>query len=180
MLRYIMRQKGEGATTMDQKVVCQKCGSENAAGLQFCGTCGAKLPAVAQKGEIACPACGFQNPPSQHFCGNCGVKLPTPGEAKVQEISCPTCGSKNPADRHFCGVCGASLAPPVAVAQVAAPVVTKPAASTPGEVAVRPTWGLAWGLFWRIALLWLLFGGIAYLILYLLMLSKIVPPLQGS
>ncbi|MBM4454133.1 MAG: hypothetical protein FJ013_06080, partial [Chloroflexi bacterium] len=71
---------------MDQKVVCQKCGSENVAGLQFCGVCGAKLTAGAQKSDIVCPACGFQNPPSQHFCGNCGVKLPAPGEAKVQEI----------------------------------------------------------------------------------------------
>jgi len=170
---------------MDQKVVCQKCGSENVAGLQFCGVCGAKLTAGAQKSEIVCPACGFQNPPSQHFCGNCGVKLPAPGEAKVQEISCPACGSKNPADRHFCGVCGASLTPPVQAAKAAEPVAIQPVqpmVSTPAhsEVAVRPTWGLAWGLFWRIALLWLLFGGIVYLVVYFLMLSNIIPPLQGS
>lgn len=167
---------------MDQKVVCQKCGSENAAGLQFCGVCGAKLLGVAQKSEIACPDCGFQNPHSQHFCGNCGVKLPAPVEAKVQEISCPNCGSKNPADRHFCGVCGASLTAPVQVAQVAEPVAMKPLSSAPAhsEVAVRPTWGLAWGLFWRIALLMLLFGGLAYLAIYFLMLSNIVPPMQGS
>ncbi|MBM3155368.1 MAG: zinc ribbon domain-containing protein [Chloroflexi bacterium] len=103
----------------------------------------------------------------------------------MQEISCPACGSKNPADRHFCGVCGASLTPPVQTAKAAEPVATQPVqpmVSTPAhsEVAVRPTWGLAWGLFWRIALLWLLFGGIIYLMVYFLMLSNIIPPLQGS
>jgi len=171
--------------TMGQKVVCQNCGSENAAGLQFCGVCGAKLPSVAHKGEIACPACGFQNPPGQHFCGSCGTKLPAPVEAKVQEVSCPNCGAKNAADRHFCAECGTSLTtqkpdklPTVVESAAARPVAS--AAASGGEIAPRPTWGLAWGLFWRIALLVLLFGGIIYMAIYFLMLSRIIPPLQGS
>ena len=169
---------------MEQKVTCTNCGTEHGAGQQFCGTCGGKLPGVAQKSEITCAACGFQNPPTQHFCGNCGTKLQVTEEKKVPEITCPNCGSKNRADLHFCGVCGASLlAPePEKLPAVADPDAAKPAATvhyTSKEVPVRPTWGLAWGLFWRIVVFLLLLGSIAYMVIYFLMLSNIIPPLPA-
>jgi len=47
---------------------CPTCQHENAAGLKFCGECGARLMA-------ACPSCGAANPPTQKFCGECGTRL---------------------------------------------------------------------------------------------------------
>jgi len=34
------------------------------------------------------------------------------------------------------------------------------------KVEIKPTWGLAWGLFWRILLISLAVGGIIYLIIH--------------
>ena len=175
---------------MEQKVICPNCGAEHDAGQQFCGTCGGKLPSGAEKSGITCPACGFQNPPTQHFCGNCGTTLLAPEEKKMPEVSCTNCGTKNRADLHFCGVCGTSLLAPapeklptVVEPAAATPVVAKPVAParfTGSEVLVRATWGLAWGLFWRIAVFLLLFGGVVYMAVYLLMLSNVIPPMQGA
>jgi DNA-directed RNA polymerase subunit RPC12/RpoP len=143
------------------------------------------LPGEAKKSEITCAACGFQNPPTQHFCGNCGTKLEVaPEEKKAPEVTCPNCGSKNRADLHFCGVCGANLLAPEpeklpAVVDTAAAKPVATAHSTGSEVPVRPTWGLAWGIFWRIAVFLLLFGSIVYMVIYLLMLSNIIPPLPA-
>ena len=47
---------------------CLSCHHEIAAGLKFCGECGAAL-------SLACPACGTPNLPGQKFCGECGAKL---------------------------------------------------------------------------------------------------------
>src|SRR5215469_12272189 len=47
---------------------CSRCGTDAAAGMKFCGQCGA--PLVAN-----CPACGADNPPENKFCGQCGTPL---------------------------------------------------------------------------------------------------------
>lgn len=117
---------------MEQKVKCLNCGSENSAAQQFCGVCGAKLPAA----------------------------LAQPTMVSQQKIKCPNCGSQNLAGQQFCGTCGARLvemAAPSPVAEV------RPLASHK-QIEVKPTWGLAWGLWWRGLLLTLLIGGIAFLI----------------
>jgi class 3 adenylate cyclase len=49
---------------------CPRCGFENPAGLNFCGSCGTAL------GQ-ACPSCGFENPPQFKFCGECGATIGT-------------------------------------------------------------------------------------------------------
>jgi len=47
---------------------CVSCGSENPAGMKFCGDCAAPL-------RNGCPRCNFENPPGFKFCGNCGAPL---------------------------------------------------------------------------------------------------------
>jgi class 3 adenylate cyclase len=51
---------------------CFHCGAESAAGMKFCGQCGAPLVA-------ACPSCGASNPPEHKFCGQCGTPLDPAG-----------------------------------------------------------------------------------------------------
>src|SRR5271170_7778435 len=47
---------------------CSGCGTENPAGMKFCGNCGAAL-------RSRCPRCGLENPPEFKFCGECGTAL---------------------------------------------------------------------------------------------------------
>jgi rubredoxin len=57
---------------IDSARTCPQCGTVNAAGINFCQECGAKL-GVSQK--TICPACGFENSPNTRFCGDCGARL---------------------------------------------------------------------------------------------------------
>src|SRR5260370_7549648 len=52
---------------------CSSCGTENPAGMKFCGNWAARL-------KNRCIAWGFENPPEFKFCGECGVSL-TPSSA---------------------------------------------------------------------------------------------------
>lgn len=92
-----------------------------------------------------------------------------------QTVTCPNCGSQNAANQQFCVSCGAHLggttraAPHVPIvtgiaapAQMVTPVVTA-APQQHGQIAVKPTWGLAWGLFWRMLFLWLFMLGLIFL-----------------
>src|SRR5215831_9856923 len=58
---------------------CGKCGSENPAGMKFCGNCAAPL-------RNLCPKCGFENPPGFKFCGQCAASLAVsaPGPQRVE------------------------------------------------------------------------------------------------
>src|SRR6202171_3076847 len=47
---------------------CSSCGTENPAGMKFCGNCAAPM-------KNRCAACGFENPPQFKFCGECGVSV---------------------------------------------------------------------------------------------------------
>ena len=100
--------------------------------------------------------------------------------------TCPNCGSQNAANQQFCVSCGAHLggtARPVShvpiVTGVAAPatmvgtvvtpqpLITANLPAAPRQTAqadVKPTWGLAWGLFWRTICLMLFTGGVIFLI----------------
>ena len=49
-------------------MICPRCSKENAAGMKFCGECGARLASL-------CAACGASNPPGNKFCGECGAPL---------------------------------------------------------------------------------------------------------
>src|ERR1700691_1608767 len=50
------------------------CGTDNPAGMKFCGNCGTAL-------RNRCPRCGLENPPESKFCGECGVALTVAREA---------------------------------------------------------------------------------------------------
>jgi hypothetical protein len=52
-------------------VKCSGCGFENAAGMKFCGECGALA--------FKCRSCGFENLRGMRFCGECGKSLADPG-----------------------------------------------------------------------------------------------------
>lgn len=58
-------------------MICPRCGSENAASVCFCSSCGNQL-------GTACPACGFDNPAEWRFCGGCGARLPVSGTEDAQ------------------------------------------------------------------------------------------------
>ncbi len=47
---------------------CSSCGTDNPAGMKFCGNCAAPL-------AHRCPRCGLENPPEFKFCGECGGAL---------------------------------------------------------------------------------------------------------
>src|SRR5580704_14038725 len=52
------------------------CGTDNPAGMKFCGNCGTAL-------RSRCPRCGLENPPESKFCGECGVALAVARQADV-------------------------------------------------------------------------------------------------
>ena len=91
---------------------------------------------------VACPNCGLQNAASQQFCVSCGAHL---GGSARQAIHTPI-------------VTGVVTPQPVlSQSPPAAHVQTR-------QIDVKPTWGLAWGLFWRMLCLLLFTGGAAFLI----------------
>src|SRR5712692_1241735 len=53
---------------------CSNCKTENPAGKEFCGDCGAALANL-------CPKCGADNPEGKRFCGECGTALGAPPAA---------------------------------------------------------------------------------------------------
>lgn len=55
-----------------EKLICSSCGSENAAGARFCGSCGA---ALSQSKSSACPQCGKETSGPENFCPACGAQL---------------------------------------------------------------------------------------------------------
>jgi hypothetical protein len=99
-----------------------------------------------------------------------------------QMVTCPNCGSQNASNQQFCVSCGGHLG--VATRPLShVPIVTGVAAPSPmmtGVVAaqpmmtglsessrqmdVKPTWALAWGLFWRMICLSLFVGGLIFLV----------------
>src|SRR6516225_9277522 len=80
---------------------CPRCSAGHAAGMKFCGQCGAAL-------GNACPSCGASNPPEHRFCGQCGAPLATPGP---QNSAFADAGSTLPGEMKqvtvlFCDIVG--------------------------------------------------------------------------
>src|SRR5271165_589643 len=92
---------------------CLRCGTENPAGMKFCGQCGASLVAI-------CPSCGAGNPPEHKFCGQCGVPLDSPGlreltaaEPDIPKPQTPATASTLPGEMKqvsvlFCDIVGST------------------------------------------------------------------------
>jgi hypothetical protein len=121
------------------------------------------------------------------------VKYTAGGENMQQMVSCPNCGSQNAASQQFCVSCGANLGNPqrpvshvpivtgvampppltqpmVTPAQLITPVAAS-ALDQARQVEVKPTWSLAWGLFWRMCFLWMFIAGIVFLVYMLVRLA---------
>jgi len=86
---------------MQQTIRCPNCGSTNAAGSQFCGSCGVKFIGSAPPQAIRCSSCGAPGAAGQQFCGSCGARLTS---------GCPYCGAGLEPSARFCPNCGAGLA----------------------------------------------------------------------
>lgn len=54
--------------SLEAKMKCPKCQSDNREGLNFCEECGAKF-------EMECPNCKTKIPITKKFCGECGHML---------------------------------------------------------------------------------------------------------
>jgi hypothetical protein len=102
-----------------------------------------------------------------------------------QMVTCQNCGSQNAANQQFCVSCGAHLggnqrqiphmpivtgiaAPGPLVTGMALPQQVVTPAVAPDthhhrQLDVKPTWGLAWGLFWRMLCLWIFLSGAIFL-----------------
>jgi ribosomal protein L40E len=115
-------------------ILCSRCGTANAAGDQFCGSCGAFLewegrarpsdepPPVAEPApsEPLAPA----PPPTEVAAATAGSAataapdVPSSPAPQAGFSVCPHCGSGNPPGRTFCHKCGKLLAatPPAAAA----------------------------------------------------------------
>jgi predicted RNA-binding Zn-ribbon protein involved in translation (DUF1610 family) len=174
---------------MQETVKCSFCGTENPVGQEACVQCGTPLVVEApQEPKIKCPNCGAQNIAGQQFCGVCGARL----VAVAQEVlTAPTKGAPPAPVQQAPSPAPPKEAPPAPVQQAppatpkeappappveapSAPAQQAPAkvvnlAALSQKVEVKPTWGLAWGLFWRILVLFLLFGGIGYMIYVVIM-----------
>jgi hypothetical protein len=132
---------------------CSRCGFVNAAGDQFCGSCGAFLewegatasPAsmdgtaaaatTPPPGGAASVAAGPVPPPSGAGAG----PGPAPGPGDASLLRCPACGIANPGSRTFCQTCGAKLTPEAKVAtrsrdEIAAAVAAVNLAAPPPPV----------------------------------------------
>jgi NMD protein affecting ribosome stability and mRNA decay len=154
---------------MEQMVKCANCGTSNPPGQQFCGKCGAKLATEAQSQKIKCPNCGFMNIPGQQFCGSCGARLVSvvhqAPAVSTQQVS------SMPAQEVT------TVPPPQMPARV-----TKPAVPLQ-QVDTKPTWGLAWGLWWRMLVLSILIFGVIYAVFAIVMVLAFnykLPPISGG
>lgn len=62
------------SSEFEAKTKCPSCGTENDSGTKFCGSCGAKLPAITLQSR-ACINCGSQVANNIKFCPDCGQKM---------------------------------------------------------------------------------------------------------
>ncbi|MCK4722208.1 MAG: zinc ribbon domain-containing protein [Dehalococcoidia bacterium] len=132
--------------------------------------------------KVNCPSCGSVNNVGQQFCGACGTKLAGEREQEVVSVSQPEVVSERQPEV-------VSERQPEVVSQRQPEVVSErqqnvvrvvESLASPRQADVKPTWGLAWGLYWRMALLSLLIGGAVYLIFAIVWLAlgfQLAPPL---
>ncbi len=59
----------------ESSATCSKCGAAIAAGVKFCGSCGAPVPVASTTLQKFCPDCGSKNEGGAKFCNSCGKAL---------------------------------------------------------------------------------------------------------
>ena len=87
---------GQQAVAAGAVVLCPKCGSQNPAGVKFCGECGAKMVVST----VPCPQCGEKVAEGAKFCPNCGTAMNAPKK------KCANCGAEVALNVKFCPECG--------------------------------------------------------------------------
>ncbi|MGI8541944.1 MAG: protein kinase domain-containing protein [Aridibacter sp.] len=122
---------GAQSSLMPGIVICNKCGSRFAEGVQYCGRCGKNSFSLVSIGETseenACPRCSTILLPNSKFCGRCGLDINKTAAAnvhykegglnihKIQNVihfdqkTCLRCNSKYPGNVKFCGRCGIKI-----------------------------------------------------------------------
>ena len=56
-------------------MICNKCGTSNDIGNNFCSSCGADLSEQINTSQNVCPTCGNKIEKSDKFCSKCGTNL---------------------------------------------------------------------------------------------------------
>jgi membrane protease subunit (stomatin/prohibitin family) len=87
---------GQQAAVAGAVILCPKCGSQNPAGVKFCGECGAKMVVST----VPCPQCGEKVAEGAKFCPNCGTAMNAPKK------KCANCGAEVALNVKFCPECG--------------------------------------------------------------------------
>ena len=142
---------------MAAEVRCSACGGEIAAGMQFCGLCGARQPP-------SCTSCGTALVEGAAFCGSCGATVSaaapeaTPPVAPPAPSACGQCGEPLREGARFCRKCGAAAVPgavaPAGARQQAAQATAQPQPGSAQAIIDQLTWSsAAAGLGFIIALL---------------------------
>ena len=85
---------GQGQSQQTQTVPCPKCGKPNAAGIKFCGDCGAKMEVA----KVPCVKCGAELREGAKFCSECG--------ASQEKQKCANCQHELAPGAKFCPECG--------------------------------------------------------------------------
>ncbi len=100
---------------------------------------------------VTCQNCGSQNAANQQFCVSCGAHLGG-GQRQIPHMPIVT-GIAAPA----------SMVTGMTMPQQAVTPAVAPDAHHHRQLDVKPTWGLAWGLFWRMLCLWIFLSGAIFL-----------------
>jgi len=105
-------------------MTCPKCGTENAPGDAFCGSCGAFLEFAAEEAAEGVPAGSQAAAPAAPAPAVPAPAAPAPAvpppatpaqpAGSAGSVTCGVCGHANPAGRRFCISCGGRLGPPAA------------------------------------------------------------------
>ncbi|XP_067115297.1 double zinc ribbon and ankyrin repeat-containing protein 1 [Osmerus mordax] len=124
----------QASLRLQDKLICQSCGTGNPAHISFCVTCETRLPQPATavlsgqsapplpSGEnkmVSCSKCSRVNHSDARFCDWCGAKIYSlfepissqPGHA-ASCLICSRCGASSHPYASFCGSCGVFMEGP--------------------------------------------------------------------
>jgi hypothetical protein len=107
---------------------CSSCGATNVPDDQFCGTCGAALPAQASEAPYEAGSGVIDPEPPV-------LPAPPPETRAGPARECAVCGAQNAMARTFCRVCGSTLAQagPTTGIPAGAPAATSAPSAAPAS-----------------------------------------------
>ena len=117
---------------------------------------------------VTCQNCGSQNAANQQFCVSCGTHLGG-GHRQIPHMPIVTCGAAP-----------TSMVTGMGMPQQAITPTVTPDMHHHKPLDVKPTWGLAWGLFWRTLCLWIFASGVIFLVYMLVRLALGYTSVFGS